>query len=197
MLGEVRQPSDGVVTLTFFARPDASVLCEADHDPEHRRRFDFPDTFVPSLEHSERAIARWEQERLAGKRFAFAVRSADTGVLLGGCELRPLGDETANLSYWTYPAHRRRGVASRAVALACDLAFERFGFRRLEVVTDPDNAGSRRVAVNNRFREAGEREGRILHILEFEENNARVAGSLRRVRGQSGSAADSHRAERS
>jgi len=197
MLREVRQSSDGVVTLTFFARPDAAVLCEADHDPEHRRRFDFPDTFVPSLEHSERAIARWEQERLAGKRFTFAVRSADTGVLLGGCELRPLGNETANLSYWTYPAHRRRGVASRAVALACDLAFERFGFRRLEVVTDPDNSGSRRVAANNRFREAGEREGRILHILEFEENNARVAGSPRRVRGQPGSADDGHRAERS
>jgi RimJ/RimL family protein N-acetyltransferase len=197
MLREVRQPSDGVVTLTFFVRSDASVMCEADRDPEHRRRFDLPDTFVPSLEHSESAITRWEQERLAGKRFTFAVRSADTGVLLGGCELRPLDREAANLSYWTYPAHRLRGVASRAVALASNLAFERFGFRRLEVVTDPDNAGSRRVAANNRFREAGEREGRILHILEFEENNARVAGSSRRVRGQPGGAADGHRAGRS
>jgi lincosamide nucleotidyltransferase A/C/D/E len=167
MLREMRQPGDGVVTLTFYERRDAPMLCEADHDPEHRGRFDFPDTFVPSVEHSENVIARWERERHAGTRFAFAVRSAGTGELLGGCELRPLGDGAANLSYWTCAAHRRRGVASRAVALACNLASERFGFRRLEVVIDRDNTGSRRVAANNRFIEAGEREGRVLHVLEL------------------------------
>ena len=41
--------SDGVVTLTFFASSDAAVLFEADGDAEHRRRFDFPDDFVPSM----------------------------------------------------------------------------------------------------------------------------------------------------
>ena len=56
--------SDGVVTLTFFASSDAAVLFEADGDAEHRRRFDFPDDFVPSLQHSENVIARWERERL-------------------------------------------------------------------------------------------------------------------------------------
>lgn len=175
----MRQPSDGVVTLTFFVPSDASVLCEADHDSEHRRRFDFPDNFVPSLQHSAELIARWQQERLAGKRFPFAVRNATTGELLGGCELRPLDGETANLSYWTYPAHRRRGVASRAVTVACDLAFEQLGFRRLEILTDPDNIGARRVAVRNGFKEVGEREGRVLHIREVDQHDRRVTALLR------------------
>src|SRR5215470_7513556 len=110
---------DGVVVLADFAAADAAAMRDVDGDPEHRRRFDFPDDFVPSLEHSLEVVARWQREGASGKRFAFAVRDAASGDLLGGCELKPLTSEVANLSYWTYPAHRRRGVASEAVARAC------------------------------------------------------------------------------
>jgi RimJ/RimL family protein N-acetyltransferase len=164
--------SDGVITLTFFARSDAPVLLEADGDAEHRRRFDFPDDFVPSLQHSENVIARWERERLAGVRFAFAVRSVANGELLGGCELRPLGDGAANLSYWTYPRHRRRGVASRAVTLACEVAVAEFDFRSLQIVADPDNIPSRQMAARNGFEEVGEQDGRILYTLEVRDRRA-------------------------
>src|SRR5215211_7111629 len=104
MLGGGRLPSDGVVALSLFERGDAAVLRDGDHDPEHRRRFDFPQSFVPSLQHSLDTISRWERERLTGKRFPFAVRDANTGDLLGGCELRPRCGDAADLSYWTYPA---------------------------------------------------------------------------------------------
>jgi len=142
-------------------------MCDGDRDAEHRRWFEFPEDFVPSLQHSRDVIAQWERKRVAGERFPFAVRDAGTGELLGGCELRPVGNGAASLAYWTYPAHRSRGVASRAVALACRVAFEQLRFRRLEVVTEPDNGSSRRVALRNGFREAGVRDGRILHIKEL------------------------------
>lgn len=165
----VPKRSDGVITLTLFAPSDAPVLLEADGDAEHRRRFDFPDGFVPSLRHSQRVIARWERERRAGERFTFAVRSVADGELLGGCELRPLGNGAANLSYWTYPRHRRRGVASMAVTLVCELALAELDFRSLQIVTDPDNIPSRRVATRNGFEEAGEQDGRmILYTLELQ-----------------------------
>jgi RimJ/RimL family protein N-acetyltransferase len=165
-----QQTTDGIVTLASFVADDAPVLCAGDHDREHRRRFEFPDTFVPSLRHSQEVIARWEQERIAGTRFPFAVRDAITNTLLGGCELRPRGTEAVNLSYWTYPAHRGRGVASRAVALACKLAFEELAVARVEILTDPDNIASRRVAIRNGFRVAGLRDGRLLHLLEADAN---------------------------
>lgn len=164
-----QQITDGVVILTPFVAGDAPVLCEADHDPEHRRRFEFPDAFVPSLEHSQEVIARWARERIAGTRFPFAVRDAVTGALLGGCELKPRGAEAVNLSYWTHPAHRRRGVASRAVVLACKQAFKELAATRVEILADPDNLASRRVALRNGFRVAGLRDGRILHLLEAED----------------------------
>ena len=159
-------PTDGIVALTFFVGSDAYVMCDGDRDPEHRRQFEFPDDFIPSLDHSMAVIARWEKERIDGNRFPFAVRDVATNTLLGGSELRPLAADAANLSYWTYAPHRGRGVASRAVALSCEIAFAEFGIRRIEILVDPDNWPSRRVAVRNGFREIGGREGRVLYILE-------------------------------
>src|SRR5262245_44052784 len=52
-------------------------------------------------------------------RFAFAVRHAETGELRGGCELRPLGNEAANLSYWTYP-HRNTRAEKECASVASD-----------------------------------------------------------------------------
>jgi RimJ/RimL family protein N-acetyltransferase len=155
-----------VVTLSAFQATDAAVLLEGDQDPEHRRRFDFPPDFVPSLRHSREVIARWDAERAAGERFPYAVRSVASGALFGGVEILPLDDRTANLSYWTYPPHRRRGVASRAVSLACRIAFLDMGFRALRIVADSDNLASRRVALQNGFRETGFLEGRVCHVLE-------------------------------
>ena len=160
---------DDVIILRLFQRADAPVLLEADADPEHRLRFDFPADFTPSLRHSEDIIARWEAERLNGKRFPYAVRGAATGELLGGVELLPLGNKIANLSYWVHPHYRRRGFASRAVSLICRLAFREFGFRALRVLVDTDNVASRRAAIGNGFREAGMQDGRVCYILESTE----------------------------
>ena len=93
----MQELGDGVVVLTFFVAADAAVLCQGDGDPELRRRFDFPNDFVPSLAHSLEIIQRWDRERAAGERFPFAVRDAATGELLGGCELRPTAPGVANL----------------------------------------------------------------------------------------------------
>lgn len=162
--------TNGHITLTPFQPADAPILFAADHDPEMRLRFEFPPAFVPSLEHTLAVIARWARERAAGERFPFAVRTvadrAAASVLVGGCELWPRGDGVANVSYWTYPAHRRAGYATRAVALLCDAAFGEGGFTRLEIVTDPDHVASRRIALRCGFAEAGMRDGRVLHVRE-------------------------------
>ncbi|MBV9242053.1 MAG: GNAT family N-acetyltransferase, partial [Acidobacteria bacterium] len=148
-LFDQKLPDDGVVTLAFYEPEDAVELCEMDSDPEHRRRFEFPQDFIPSVSYSEKVIAGWTHAREIGERFAFAVRDLATRELLGGCELRPLDARVANLSYWTFPRHRSRGIASRAVALACQVAFSQLGLKCVEIVVDPDNHASRRVAIRN------------------------------------------------
>ncbi len=76
------------------------------------------------------------------------------------------GDGVVVLSYWTYPTHRNRGIASRAVAIAVKLAFTDLKKARLEVVVDPDNHYSRKVALNNGFEESGTRGKQILYVLD-------------------------------
>ncbi len=158
-------PTDGVVVLTSFVATDAPLLCDGDRDPELRLRFGFPEDFAPSIEHSLAVVSRWEREREAGTRLTLAVRDAADGTLVGGCELLPLGSGAANLSYWTYPAHRNRGIASRAVAIAVKLAFTDLKMARLEVVVDSGNHYSRKVALNNGFEERGTRDSQILYVL--------------------------------
>ena len=63
--------------LTFFHLGDASALRDVDADPEHRRRFEFPEKFVASLAHSQKVISDWTNQREEGP-FVFAVRAVSS-----------------------------------------------------------------------------------------------------------------------
>ncbi len=85
----------------------------------------------------------------------FATRNADTGELVGGCQLRLREKRIGELSYWTFPRHRNQGVAKRAVRLACRFAFQDLGIERLEAYVEPDSVASRRVVEAVGFTEEG------------------------------------------
>ena len=55
-------------------------------------------------------------------------------------------DDIGRIGYWCAPAERARGFVSRALRLLCRYAHEHLGLHRLELVTDPDNHASQRVA---------------------------------------------------
>jgi RimJ/RimL family protein N-acetyltransferase len=167
---------DGRIALTWFCAADAPVMVDGDADPELRSRFGFPAGFTPSLEHSLSVIARWEDERAAESRLTFAIRDVEHGLLLGGCELQPRNDLVANVSYWTYPAHRNRAVAARALALVVKLAFNSLGTRSLEVCIEPDNHRSLKVALRNGFAKVGVRDGMTLLTLDNTTEPLRING---------------------
>ena len=88
------------------------------------------------------------------------------GELVGGAEIR-LTDGAANLSYWTFPAFRRHGFATRAARLVCTWAFAELGVERIEVVVDEDNVGSRQVAEGAGFAETGKKNKDGLLVYEL------------------------------
>jgi RimJ/RimL family protein N-acetyltransferase len=153
--------TDDIVTLTCVLNEDAPTMAEWDHDPEIARWFDFP----PPSEGSEQVervlgvIARWQQEYAAGVRITWAVRDAQTTRLLGSVELRPRADGGADASYTTHPAHRRQGIAARALRLACAWALDEGGFERVIVEHDARNVASEGVARAVGFVEIGRRPG--------------------------------------
>ena len=156
--------TDGIVYLDDFQLTDASAMLAADRDSEHRKRFEFPPDFVPSLEHSRNVIRGWIYDKKLGTRYTYAVRATDSTCLVGGCEICPKDKKIANLSYWTHPDYRRRGIATRAVSIACKIAAE-FGIERLEILVDKDNTASRLVAVNSGFIQSSDLNGRACYHL--------------------------------
>ncbi len=146
--------ADGVVVLTPLETTDAEAHL-AGEDNEQARRFGWHPQRA-TLVTVRTAIARWrEQWAAGGPTRAFAVRLATTRELVGGCEVRLQADGTAHLSYWTFPAHRRRGLATRALRLVSEYASTTLGVWRLDLHIEPDNVASRRVAQQAGFSEAG------------------------------------------
>jgi RimJ/RimL family protein N-acetyltransferase len=80
-------------------------------------------------------------------------------VLVGGCELRLVTDQTAQISWWVFPPYRRQGIATRAARLVTAYAFEHLGVHRIEAFIEPDNLASRGVARNVGFTEVGVSQG--------------------------------------
>lgn len=85
---------------------------------------------------------------LAGSQYAFAVRDAASGELLGGCGLNEINrtHRSGNLGYWIRTSRQRQGIAIAAARLVARFGFVDLGLIRIEIVAMPGNHASRRVA---------------------------------------------------
>jgi RimJ/RimL family protein N-acetyltransferase len=138
--------ADGVVTLREWSDEDRDALVELANDETIRRWTRVPSPYTSRDAHQWFALTR--STRAAGHQAAFAVTSADGGELLGSIDLRvnPADPAIGELGYMVGPRARGRGVATRAVELITTWAFETLGIDRMEILVDPRNDPSVRVA---------------------------------------------------
>jgi RimJ/RimL family protein N-acetyltransferase/nitrite reductase/ring-hydroxylating ferredoxin subunit len=147
--------SDGLITLRAFRAEDAPAINAACQDREIQRWVPFIP--VPYTEADARAfILMTLQAWHDGTGCEFAIVDAADGRFLGaaGLQLGPNQRRRA-IGYWVAPEARRHGVASRAVRLLSQWAFDRFGTQRLGLWTLPGNVTSQAVAESNGFRYEG------------------------------------------
>ncbi len=143
--------TDGVVVLDRFTDADIDALW-AGQDNGYVRRSCLPGPFT--RHDIANQIGRWqEQWHCRGSGRSFAVRETGTRRLVGGCvlEIHPDDREIAELSYWVFPPYRRRGYATRSVALVCRYAFDDLGIGRVDLYIEPTNDASLRVATKAGF----------------------------------------------
>jgi RimJ/RimL family protein N-acetyltransferase len=76
---------------------------------------------------------------------------------------------TGNFGYWVSRDARGRGVATQALTAICRWAIDELHVKRLELLTDPDNVASQRVAEKARF----QREGILRSSLEYRDGTRR------------------------
>jgi RimJ/RimL family protein N-acetyltransferase len=154
--------SDGVVWLTPWFEDDDASLADFNLDAAHSRWFDQP-PLDADLQHRRAhhadVIRRWRREWETGASLTFAIRTVEDGIAVGEADLQPRPPITASIAYAVTEPHRGRGYAPRAVRLLAEAGLTRFGFRRIELICDVDNAPSRRVAEKAGFAHEGIRRG--------------------------------------
>jgi RimJ/RimL family protein N-acetyltransferase len=144
--------TDGVILLDAHTVADAEAHLRGE-DAEMLLRFDSSER--ATLKQTRAAMRRWIDARAAGgPMFAYALRRP-SGLLVGGCEVRRLEPESANVSYWVFPEFRKQGYATRALTLLCESARRLRFVQQLEAHIDADNIASRQVAERAGFVEAG------------------------------------------
>jgi RimJ/RimL family protein N-acetyltransferase len=155
-------PAGGGLVLRPWLLADARALAEAYSDPAiqrwHARRVD-------SADEARELIAGWQRSWLAATGAHWAVTRGEDGEVVGRVALRSmtLDEGCAECAYWTAPAARGSGIASRSLAGLCRWAFGETGFHRIELVHSVANAASCRVAVKAGFAAEGVLRSAVLH----------------------------------
>ncbi|MPQ97076.1 GNAT family N-acetyltransferase [Modestobacter sp. I12A-02628] len=137
---------------------DADAVAAACQDPEIQRWTTVP---VP-YRHEDAAffVGPLARQTWAEGGALFAVEGA--GGLLGSMGLHHLVDGLGAVGYWTVPAARGRGVTSEALRVLSRWLLTERGAVRVELVAEPANTGSCRVAERAGFRREGVLRSRML-----------------------------------
>jgi RimJ/RimL family protein N-acetyltransferase len=138
--------SDGEIALRPFTEDDVPAITAACQDPEIPRWTRVPSPYTE--DDAREYVSRAEEG-------SFAIVDTRTGELLGSIGIRPLDDAIGQIGYWVRREARGRGVATRALRLLSEWAFDKLELARLQLVTEPENVASQRVAENAGFQREG------------------------------------------
>jgi RimJ/RimL family protein N-acetyltransferase len=170
--------TDGTIALRPWTPDDAEQVHRMVQDPAIPRFMSIPPN------HTLSGVQMWlgsrDEELQADQGVSLAIVSAGDGELLGsiGIELSCADAQIGEIGYWIGAGARGRGVASAAVRLIADWAYDTLGLARLEITTHKDNDASIRVALKCGF----EREG-LLRAYRLQHGKRVDLVMFSRIRG--------------
>lgn len=135
--------------LRAWQPDDVPAVVAAYADPDIQR------WHLESMDEAEAAhwIARWAVRWRNETDASWAITDATSGTVLGRVGLRGvhLDEGRGEVAYWVLAPARGRGVATRAVEVITDWAFEEIGLHRLDLLHSVHNRASCRVATRTGF----------------------------------------------
>jgi RimJ/RimL family protein N-acetyltransferase len=134
---------DGDVALRPFVDADVPAIVAACQDPEIPRWTSVPSPYTE--EDARSFLAGWPNVH------SFAVVDASDDELLGCVSYQLLNHSRATFGYWVVREARGRGVGSCALRLLSRFALREHGLARVQLIVEPDNVASIRVAENAGF----------------------------------------------
>jgi RimJ/RimL family protein N-acetyltransferase len=148
---------DGDLVLRYWTEGDVPALVAACNDPEISRWI----PVIPSPYTEDDARAFVSGEARPEIDHSFAVTWA--GAVVGAIGMRINANATGHVGYWCARETRGRGYTTRALRLVCRFGFEDLRLGRMELITDPDNHASQRVATKVGFQREGVLRSHLLH----------------------------------
>jgi RimJ/RimL family protein N-acetyltransferase len=141
--------TDGVVTLRRWREEDVDAIVAACQDADIQHWI----PIIPRPYRDEHALAfvRGEIEDVGEHQYAIELG----GDVAGAIGMTVNRNRTGHIGYWCVPDARGRGIVTRALRLLSRYAFDEISLQRLELITDPDNVASQRVAEKAGYRREG------------------------------------------
>lgn len=165
---------DGELVLRPWVDDDVPPLVAACNDPEIA--WWIPVIPSPYTESDALAFIRGKSRSVP----EYSVPEHSFAVTLGGSLAGAIGlrvdslNRGGRIGYWVAAPSRGRGVCTRALRLLCKWALDELDLQRLDLITDPENLASQRVAEKVGFRREGvlrahlrHRDGRIRDSVVF------------------------------
>jgi RimJ/RimL family protein N-acetyltransferase len=148
---------DGDLVLRSWSESHVPALVAACNDPEIAHWI--PSIPRPYTEDDARAFI--ERETRPEMR-SFAIEL--DGVLVGAIGLS-LNSHSyrGHVGYWVASPRRGRGICTRALRALSRWALDELDLQRLELITDPDNVASQRVAEKVGYRREGVLRAHLKH----------------------------------
>jgi RimJ/RimL family protein N-acetyltransferase len=148
---------DGDLVLRPWSEHDVPALVVACNDPEIARWI--PSIPRPYTDDDARAFIERET-RPEMQSFAIQLDGALVGAV--GLALNS-HSYRGHVGYWIAASARGQGVCTRAVRLLSRWALEELKLQRLELITDPENVASQRVAEKVGYRREGVLRAHLKH----------------------------------
>ena len=148
---------DADLVLRSWTEDDVPALVAACNDPEIPRWI--PVIPSPYTEADALAFIRGESRPQIDHSYAISVDDEVVGAI--GMSVNQ--NATGHVGYWCAKEARGRGYTPRALRLLCRFGLEELGLGRMELITDPDNRASQRVAEKVGFQREGVLRSHLLH----------------------------------
>jgi ribosomal-protein-serine acetyltransferase len=140
--------TDNVVTVRPFQAEDVPEVHAAISESQNEAPKWLTDLKGLTLANVQEHIAAQPQMWNEDQAYNFAILESSSNKIVGGCGLTQINKRHryCNLYYWVRTSATGRGYATRAVVLMARFAFESLGMQRMEIVIEPENQASLRVA---------------------------------------------------
>jgi RimJ/RimL family protein N-acetyltransferase len=149
---------DGDLVLRRWTEADVPVLVRACNDPELTRWI----PVIPSPYTEEDALGFIRGEVPGAPEYSFAIAVDDSVVGAIGMGLNS-HRYRGTIGYWVASWARGRGFCTTALRTLARWAFDELELKRLDLITDPENLGSQRVAEKVGFQREGVLRSHLLH----------------------------------